>query len=104
LSHSYRIEKDLQYHHHKEESSSPKHSVNYNISNAMAFKHAWDMYNLKFHIGNSFLQFSGKVTPTDFNKDGKVLELQHESKYKPEKGVYSTRNSAKFNTPKVGPL
>jgi len=45
-----------------------------------------------------------KWEPKAVNVDDKVLELKHESKYKPKSELYETVNKVKFGTHKLGPL
>jgi len=102
LKHNFRVKKTVK----SEEDSrlEVKNKADYSYKNSAVFKYNQDIYHARFHFGNSFMAWRLHVQPTDFNKDDKVLEIKHDSKFKPQTSYFSTHNGVKFGSPKVGPL
>jgi hypothetical protein len=78
--------------------------AHYQEKNEVKLKIHRDIYTWIANIKNRSFKFEVKAEPKDFNNDEKTLELKHESKYETDSEVYSTEQSIKFGSPRLGPL
>ena len=90
-------EKDLQ-------TGEKKITTSYSVHNSSSIDYSpTSEISESFKLGNKAFEYELGYEPNDFNTQDKTLQLNHQTKFKPESDKYESTESVSFGSPELGP-